>query len=289
MDINELQKKIKRIEIKSKSLTKQLFSGAYQSSLKGRGMAFSEVREYEIGDEVRTIDWNVTARFNEPFVKVFHEEKEMTVMLLIDVSGSIDFGTLKKTKKELGIEIAAVLAFSAITNNDKVGAIFVSDRVEKFIPPLKGRKHALLILREMMNFESESKGTNLNVGLKFYRDIIKYRSTGFVISDFVSNNSFIEGFNVTGRKHELSAIRIMDAAERDLPDLGMIEVENAEIGKSSWINTSAIQVKKKYRDNFINFENEIKLIFRKAGIDYTTIQTNEDYIPKLIQLFQLKK
>jgi uncharacterized protein (DUF58 family) len=213
MNTGELLKKIRRLEIKTKGLTKQVFSGEYHSAFKGKGMAFSEVRDYQLGDEVRTIDWNVTARFNSPFVKVFEEERELTVMLIIDVSGSKEFGTGEKSKKELALEIAAVLAFSAVNNNDKVGAVFISDSVEKYISAEKGLKHALIILRELIEFKPLSKGTNLNEGLKFFRNTQKKRCISFVISDFIDSNDFMEGLKVSKKKHDMVAIRINDKAE----------------------------------------------------------------------------
>ena len=289
MDTNELLKKIKLIEIKTRGLTKQVFSGAYHSSFKGKGMAFSEVREYNVGDEVRTIDWNVTARFNAPFVKVFEEERELTVILMIDVSGSSEFGTQNKTKKDLALELAAVLAFSAIANNDKIGAIFVSDRIEKYIAPAKGKKHALYILRELIALKPKSLKTNINEGLKFLRNTQKKRSIGFVISDFIDSNSFQEGFNVNKRKHDLVAIRLSDPAESKLPNLGMIHLYNAETNRKTWVNSSSVVAQKIFEENFRSFENQLNDIFKQLGVDQTTIQTTDDYIPKLMQLFHTRK
>lgn len=289
MNTNELLKKIKLIEIKTKGLTKHVFSGAYHSSFKGKGMAFSEVRDYHVGDEVRTIDWNVTARFNTPFVKIFEEERELTVILMIDVSGSSNFGTKEKTKKDLALELAAVLAFSAVANNDKVGAIFISDQVEKYIVPDKGKKHALYILREMIDFQPKSLKTNLNEGLRFFRNILKKRSIGFVISDFMDTHSFTEGMNITRRKHDIVAIRLIDPAEYEFPDLGMVHLYNAETGQKTWVNSSSQKAKQIYKENFDTFETNLKNTFRRIGIDHTTIRTSDDYIPKLIQLFQARK
>ena len=289
MNTNELLKKIKLIEIKTRGLTKHVFSGEYHSSFKGKGMAFSEVRDYHVGDEVRTIDWNVTARFNTPFVKVFEEERELTVILMIDVSGSSNFGTNEKTKKDLALELAAVFAFSAIANNDKVGAIFVSDQVEKYIAPAKGKRHALYILREMIEFKPQSLQTNLNEGLRFFRNILKKRSIGFIISDFMDSNSFTEGLKITRRKHDLVAIRLTDPAEAELPDLGMIQLYNAETGKKTWVNSSSAKTRQWHRDNYNTFEHNIKETFRRIGIDNTTVQTTDDFIPKLVQLFQTRK
>lgn len=289
MQTKELLQKIKRIEIKTRGLTKHVFSGEYHSSFKGRGMAFSEVREYQIGDEVRTIDWNVTARFNTPFIKVFEEERELTVMLLIDVSGSGNFGTQEKTKKDLALEIAAVLAFSAIANNDKIGAIFISDQVEKFIAPAKGKKHALLILREMIEFNPQHSGTNLNEGLRFFRNAIKKRSIAFVISDFMDTHPYTEGLNISRRKHDLIALRLVDPAEYELPDLGMVELFNAETGQKTWVNSSRESTRKAYRENYEAFDTRVTENFRRHGIDHATLNTTADYIPTLIKLFQSRR
>lgn len=286
MDTKELLKKIQRLEIKTKGLTKQVFSGEYHSAFKGRGMAFSEVREYQLGDEVRTIDWNVTARFNTPFVKVFEEERELTVMLIIDVSGSGEFGTAEKSKKELALEIAAVLAFSAINNNDKVGAIFVSDRVEKYIAADKGRKHALVILRELIEFKPISKGTNLNEGLKFFRNTQKKRSISFVISDFIDTNNFLEGLKVSNKKHDMVAIRLSDVAEFELPKMGLIHLYNAETGLKTWVNSNSSLVRETYFSNFKAVETQLFQDFKKAGIDYASISTTDQFIQPLVSLFQ---
>jgi uncharacterized protein (DUF58 family) len=286
MDTTELLKKIQRLEIKTKGLTKQVFSGEYHSAFKGRGMAFSEVRDYQIGDEVRTIDWNVTARFNSPFVKVFEEERELTVMLIIDISGSEEFGTVEKSKKELSLEIASVLAFSAINNNDKVGAIFVSDQVEKYIAPDKGRKHALVILRELIEFKPKGKGTNINEALKFFRNTQKKRSISFVISDFIDENNFMEGLKVSNKKHDIVAIRLSDVAEYELPKMGLIQLYNAESGKTTWVNTNSKKVRLNYLNSYKMLENKLVGEFKKAGIDYVSISTDDNFIRPLIALFQ---
>lgn len=286
MDTNELLKKIRHLEIKAKGLTRHIFSGEYQSAFKGRGMTFSEVRDYHFGDEVRTIDWNVTARFNEPYVKVFDEERELTVMLIIDVSGSENFGTNEKTKKDLALEIAALLAFSAITNNDKVGAIFVSDKVERYIAPGKGRKHALVILRELIELKPESTGTNINEALKFFRNTQKKRGIAFVISDFVDDNEYMEGLKVSRKKHDIVAIRLYDQSESELPSIGIVQLFNAETGETTWVNSSSPNAKKIHADNFERFEEELFKEFKRAGIDYASIATEEDYIKPLIHLFK---
>jgi uncharacterized protein (DUF58 family) len=286
MDTKELLKKIRKLEIKTKGLTKHIFSGEYHSAFKGRGMAFSEVRDYHFGDEVRTIDWNVTARFNDPYVKVFEEERELTVMLILDISGSEDFGFEEKTKKDLALEIAAILAFSAVSNNDKVGAIFVSDRVERYISPEKGKKHALVILREFIELKSQSNKTNLNEGLKFFRNTQKKRSIAFVLSDFIDENDFMEGMKVSGKKHDLVAIRLFDEVEKDLPNMGIVQMFNAETGETTWVNTSSKQSKETHTNSFVQFEEKLFKEFRRSGIDYASVCTEEDYIKPLMRLFK---
>jgi len=286
MDTKELLKKIRRLEIKTKGLTKHIFSGEYHSAFKGRGMTFSEVRDYHFGDEVRTIDWNVTARFNEPYVKVFDEERELSVMLIIDVSGSEDFGSGEKTKKDLALELAAILSFSAISNNDKVGAIFVSDKIERYISPEKGKKHALIILREFIELRPESKGTNLEEGLKFFRNTQKKRSIAFVISDFIDDNNFIEGLKVSRKKHDMVAIRLVDEAESTLPNVGLVQLFNSETGETTWVNSNSTRAREMHAQNFKNFEENLFTEFKKSGIDYTSISTSEDFIKPLVKLFQ---
>jgi uncharacterized protein (DUF58 family) len=285
----DLLKKIKRLEIKTKGLTKQIFSGEYHSAFKGKGMAFSEVRNYHYGDEVRTIDWNVTARFNEPFVKVFEEERELTVMLVIDLSGSDTFGTKGKTKKELALEIAAVLSFSAINNNDKIGAIFISDRVEKYIPANKGRKHALLILRELIEFEPESLKTDLGEGLKFFRNTQKKRTICFVISDFIDENDFLNPIQLNNKMHDMVAIVLKDKGEAVIPKMGIVQVKNLESGKLSWVNTNNEDVREAYANNFNKHQELIMNSFRKSGIDHALIATDEDLVLPLVSLFKHRK
>lgn len=286
MDTKELLKKIRLLEIKTKGLTRHIFSGEYHSAFKGRGMAFSEVRDYQIGDEVRTIDWNVTARFNSPFIKVFDEERELTVMLILDVSASEEFGTQEKTKKDLALEIAAVLSFSAISNNDKVGAIFVSDKVEKYIAPLKGRTHALVILREFIHFKPESKGTNLNEALRFFRNTQKKRSIAFVLSDFIDTHDFMEGLRLTRKKHDMVALRLIDDAESELPDMGVVQLFNAETGETTWVNTSSKQVRQAHAQRFRELSHKLQNEFVRAGIDYAELNTHSDFIKPLVHLFQ---
>lgn len=291
MDTEDLLKKVRAIEIRTKGLTNHIFSGQYHSSFKGKGMTFSEVRDYQVGDDVRTIDWNVTARFNSPFIKIFEEERELTVMLLIDLSGSALYGTQHKTKKELAIELAAVLSFSAEANNDKVGALFITDTVEKYIAPAKGRKHMLHLLRELIQFEPKSNKTDLNEGLRFFNNVIKKRSVAFVISDFVSETGmdFMQGFNQSKRRHDLMALRTQDPAERILPDLGMIQLFNAETGVKTWVNSSSSAVKQQFSANYQQFCDELENEFKRKGIDYTTIETTEDYIPILLKFFKRRK
>lgn len=286
METNELLKKIRHLEIRTKGLTKHIFSGEYHSAFKGRGMAFSEVRDYHFGDEVRTIDWNVTARFNDPFVKVFDEERELNVMLVIDVSGSEYVGTGKRVKKDLALEIAAILSFSALSNNDKVGAIFVSDRVEKYIAPAKGRKHALVILRELIELKPKSIGTNLNEGLKFFRNTQKKRSIAFVISDFVDQNNYMEGLKLSKKKNDIVGLRLVDDVERELPDLGIVQLQNAETGERTWINSNSPEAKRIHRENYTKIDEELTKEMMRSGIDFCTIETDEDIIKPLVKLFK---
>lgn len=285
METKELIKKIHRLEIKTKGLTKHIFSGEYHSAFKGRGMAFSEVRDYHFGDEVRTIDWNVTARYNSPYVKVFEEERELTLMLVIDISGSEEFGTTERTKKDLALEIAAVLAFSAIANNDKVGAILVSDHMERYIAPEKGKKHALVILRELIEFKPKSKLTNINEGLKFLRNTQKKRTITFVISDFIDSNNFMEGMRLTRKRHDTIAIKLSDIAEQELPDLGLIQLFNAETGETTWVNSSSKAVREKYHSDFQQEEAKTLLALKKAGIDCVSCTTDQDIVKPLVKLF----
>lgn len=286
MDTAELLKKIRRLEIRTKGLTKHIFSGEYHSAFKGRGMAFSEVRDYQIGDEVRTIDWNVTARYNSPHVKVFEEERELIVMLVIDVSGSAAFGTSTKSKKELALELSAVLAFSAISNNDKVGAIFVSDHVERYIAPEKGRQHVLIILRELIEHQTKGKSTNLNEGLKFLRNTQKKRSISFVISDFIDENDFMDGMRVTRKRHDTIAVRLSDPAEFELPNAGFIRLFNAETGDTTWVNSSSPAIRERFEEEFKNKELKILKEFKRSGIDSVSVRTDKDFIPQLMKLFK---
>lgn len=289
METKELLKKVREIEIRTRGLTKQVFSGEYSSAFKGRGMTFSEVRNYQFQDDVRNIDWNVTARFNEPYVKVYEEERELSVFLVLDVSGSNHFGTTDKTKHELMLETAAVLAFSAVANNDKVGVIFVSDKVEKYIPPKKGRTHAMRILRELINIEPESKGTHLNEGIRFFRNIVKKRSICFVISDFYDENDFMYGLKIANSRHDVIAIKISDPAEEKLPNLGLIKMYDAEKEKSIWINSSSKKVRENFSQRNQKYEKELKDSFRKAGVDFAVLSTEGKYLEALNTLFLMRR
>lgn len=289
METKELLKKVREIEIRTRGLTKQVFSGEYSSAFKGRGMTFSEVRNYQFQDDVRNIDWNVTARFNEPYVKVYEEERELSVFLVLDVSGSNHFGTTDKTKHELMLETAAVLAFSAVANNDKVGVIFVSDKVEKYIPPKKGRTHAMRILRELINIEPESKGTHLNEGIRFFRNIVKKRSICFVISDFYDENDFMYGLKIANSRHDVIAIKISDPAEEKLPNLGLIKMYDAEKEESIWINSSSKKVRENFSQRNQKYEKELKDSFRKAGVDYAVLSTEGKYLEALNTLFLMRR
>jgi len=285
LETSELLKKVRRIEIKTRGLTSQVFSGQYHSAFKGKGMAFSEVREYQFGDDIRTIDWNVTARFNHPYVKIFEEERELTVMLLIDVSGSNDFGTKKQMKSELMTEIAGVLSFSAISNNDKVGVIFFSSKIEKFIPPQKGTAHILRIIRELINFKPEDKGTCISEALRYLTNVIKKRCIAFVISDFIDKN-YMDAFKISSNKHDIIAVHIFDEREKSLPKAGIVKLRDAESGKSLLIDTSNNAVRNyfsgQWKQNFERFKSQ----FKKNGIDMVSISTVDDYIKPLINLFR---
>jgi len=285
VETKDLIQKIHRLEIKTKGLTRQILSGEYHSAFKGRGMAFSEVRDYHFGDEVRTIDWNVTARYNTPYVKVFEEERELTVMLVIDISGSEEFGTTEKTKKELALEIAAVIAFSAVANNDKVGALFVSDKMERYIAPAKGKKHVLFILRELIEFKPKSKLTNLNEGLRFLRNTQKKRTISFIISDFIDSNNFMEGMRLTKKRHDTIAIKISDNAEKTLLDVGLVQLFNAETSETTWVNSSAKWVRETFKANFMEEESNTLFSFKKAGIDCVSCSTDQDIVKALVKLF----
>jgi uncharacterized protein (DUF58 family) len=288
VETSEILKKVRKIEIKTRGLSNQIFSGHYHSAFKGRGMAFSEVREYQYGDDIRSIDWNVTARLNSPYIKIFEEERELTVMLLIDVSGSNQFGTQKQLKQELITEISAVLAFSAIHNNDKVGVILFSDKIEKFIPPQKGTKHILRIISELINFKSENKETNITEALRYLTNAIKKRSTAFLISDFM-DKGFDDAIKICNKKHDLIAIRIFDQRETQLPDIGLVKFKDAETGKISWIDTANTNIRKNYNKWWIQNKKYLKTLFIKSGVDVVNINTNQDYIKSLVNLFKKRE
>lgn len=286
METSELLKKVRKIEIKTRGLSSQIFSGEYHSAFKGRGMAFSEVREYIPGDDIRSIDWNVTARFNTPFVKVFEEERELSVVLLVDVSASKSFGTLKQFKQELVTELCAVIAFSAAQNNDKIGVIFFSDKIEKFIPPKKGKSHILRIIRELIEFTPEHKATNLEVALKYLTNVIKKRSIVFLISDFFAEPNYKDALKIANKKHDLVALRIVDKAEMQLPNVGLIKLRDNETGKTMWVDTSSKSFRKQFAVNQLKFEDTLKDLFNRSGVDTTKIFTHESYIKPLMNLFK---
>ena len=285
MSTSELLKKVRKIEIKTKGLSNHIFSGEYHTAFKGKGMAFSEVRGYQPGDDVRSIDWNVTARYNNPFVKVFEEEREMTVMLLIDMSGSSDFGTQTQLKREVATEISAVLSFSAINNNDKIGVIFFSDKIEKFIPPKKGKSHILRIIRELITFKSESKKTNLEEALIYFNNVIKKRSVCFILSDFMDNN-FYKSLKIARNKHDIIALRIHDEREEQLVDVGLMKVEDTETGNLKWVDTSNKTIRKEFRKNYLSFEKNIKQTLQNSAVDHIDIKTGKDYVKPLINFFK---
>ena len=286
METSELLKKVRKIEIKTRGLSSQVFSGEYHSAFKGRGMAFSEVREYTPGDDVRTIDWNVTARFSTPFVKVFEEERELSVVLMVDVSASGAFGTRSQMKQDMITELCAVVAFSASQNNDKIGVIFFSDKIEKFIPPKKGKSHVLRIIRELIEFNPETTKTDLQVALKYMTNVIKKRSIVFLISDFYADNNYKDALKIAGKKHDLVALRILDKAEQELPDVGVIKLKDNESGKIIWVNTGDKEFRKQFSINQLKFEEELKDTFNRSGIDSTRIMTNENYVKPLMNLFK---
>ena len=286
MDTAELLKKVRKIEIKTRGLSSQVFSGEYHSAFKGRGMAFSEVREYTPGDDVRTIDWNVTARFSTPYVKVFEEERELNVVLLVDVSASGLFGTLKQTKKDLITELCAVLSFSASTNNDKIGVIFFSDKIEKFIPPKKGKTHILRIIRELVNFEPTSTKTNISQALKYLTNVIKKKSIVFVVSDFIDNNYFEDAIKIANKKHDIVALEVYDKTEREIPPVGLVKLKDFESGEIKWVNTSSKEFQKQMKFQNLNFEAKLKEIFNRAGVDHARLRTDQSYIQPLMNLFK---
>jgi len=288
VETKELLKKVRKIEIKTKGLSNQIFSGEYHSAFKGRGMTFSEVREYAHGDEIRTIDWNVTARFGKPHVKVFEEERELTVMLLVDVSGSQEIGSRDQLKKELIAELSAVIAFSAIQNNDKIGALFFSDKTELFIPPGKGKKHILRIIRELIELKPTSKQTDISEALRHYTNTIKKRSIGFLLSDFGSNDpeTLEKSLKIANNRHDIIGLNIVDKSEEDLPNVGFVRLKDAETGRTKWLNSGSKKVRKEYRMTRLKKDEQTKNILRRSGVDFATLYTNEPYVKPLIDLFK---
>ena len=286
METADLLKKVRRIEIKTRGLSSNIFAGEYHSAFKGRGMAFSEVREYSYGDDMRDIDWNVTARYNKPFVKVFEEERELTVMLLIDVSESLSFGTSTTIKRDMLAEIAATLAFSAIQNNDKIGVIFFSDKIEKFVPPKKGRKHILYIIREILSFEPENNQTDISMALRYLTNAIKKRCTAFLLSDFIDTSDYKQALKIANRKHDLVSVQVYDKMSTELKSLGLMKVNNPETGDDQWIDTSSRKVRNTYRNWWINQQTYMQGAFKQSGVDSVSISTDDDYVKSLLMLFQ---
>lgn len=286
METTELLKKVRKIEIKSRGLSRNIFAGQYHSAFKGRGMAFSEVREYQFGDDVRDIDWNVTARHNKPYIKVFEEERELTVMLLIDVSASRNFGAVGGSKKEMMTEIAATLAFSTIQNNDKIGVIFFSNKIEKFIPPQKGRKHVLYIIRELIEFNPENRETNISLALEYVTNVIKKRCTIFMMSDFIDTNNYQKALTIANNRHDLVALQIYDKREKELPNIGLIKLKDAERGGEMWIDTASRQVRETYAQWWLKNQQKMRDVAIRSGVDITSIATDEDYVRSLITLFE---
>ena len=285
METSDLIKKVRKIEIKTRGLSHNIFAGQYHSAFKGRGMSFSEVREYQYGDDVRDIDWNVTARFHKPYVKVYEEERELTVMLLVDMSESLSFGTIKQTKRDMLTEIAATLAFAAIQNNDKIGAIFFSDRIEKFIPPQKGRKHILYMIRELLGFTPESSRTDIKVPLEFLTNALKKRCTAFLLSDFIAPHDYKNALTIANRKHDVVAIQVYDRRVAELPEIGLMKVRDAESGEEIYIYTSSPKVQKAQREWWKEQRSNIESIFARSRVDSISVRTDQDYVKALIALF----
>ncbi|MDD6894477.1 MAG: DUF58 domain-containing protein [Prevotellaceae bacterium] len=286
MDTQEILKKVRKIEIKTRRLSANIFAGQYHSAFKGRGMAFSEVREYQFGDDVRDIDWNVTARFHRPYVKVFEEERELTVMLLVDVSGSLDFGTQVQTKRDMVTEIAATLAFSAIQNNDKIGVIFFSDKIEKYIPPKKGRKHILYIIREMLDFKPESRKTDIRQAIEFLTGVSKRKCTAFLLSDFYVRQDFEQSLIIGNRKHDIVAIQVYDRRAKELPDVGLMKVVDSETGYEQYIDTSSKRLRNAYSRYWNTRQQALQETFNRSNVDNVSIATNDDFVKSLLLLFK---
>lgn len=286
MTSEELLKRVRKIEIKTRKLSRNIFAGEYHSQFKGRGMAFSEVREYQAGDDVRSIDWNVTARLNKPYIKVFEEERELTVMLLVDVSGSRNFGTLSQMKRDMMAEIAATLAFSTIANNDKVGVIFFSNKVEKFIPAKKGKTHVLHIIRELLSFEPSSKGTDMAEALQYFANAQKRRCTAFLISDFIGAGKVDKPLLIASNRHEVNAIQIYDRREAELPNIGLVKFHDAESGKDLWVDTSVETTRNDYAQSWKRNQDILERLFTRTGVNHISIRTDEDYVKALMHLFR---
>ena len=286
MTSEELLKRVRKIEIKARKLSRNIFAGEYHSQFKGRGMAFSEVREYQPGDDVRSIDWNVTARLNKPYIKVFEEERELTVMLLVDVSGSRHFGTLSQMKRDMMAEVAATLAFSTIANNDKVGVIFFSDKIEKFIPAKKGKTHVLHIIRELLSFEPSSTGTDIAQALQYFTNAQKRHCTAFLISDFIGAGAMYKPLLIASNRHEVNAIQIYDRREAELPNVGLVKFHDAETGNDLWVDTAIVKVRNDYAQAWRNSQNELEQLFTRTGIDHVSVRTDEDYVKALMHLFR---
>ena len=285
METSDILKRVRQIEIKTRGLSSNIFAGQYHSAFKGKGMSFSEVREYQYGDDVRDIDWNVTARQNKPYIKVFEEERELTVMLLIDVSNSLDFGSVKQMKKDMVTEIAATLAFSAIQNNDKIGVIFFSDRIEKFIPPKKGRKHILYIIRELLDFKPESKRTNIKMAVEYLTNVIKKRCVTFMLSDFIDDNDYRNALTIANRKHDIVAIQVYDRRLAELPDVGLMKVRDAETGHEQWIDTSSAKLRNAHHAWWKERQMRLAETFTKSNVDSVSVRTDQDYVKSLLNLF----
>lgn len=286
MDANDLLKKVRKIEIKTRGLSQNIFVGEYHTAFKGRGMMFSEVREYQYGDDIRDIDWNVTARHNHPYVKVYEEERELTVMLLVDVSNSRLFGAIGENKREIIAEIAATLAFSAIHNNDKIGVIFFSDKIEKFIPPQKGRKHILFIISQLLTFTPESSGTDLSVVLRYFSDALKKRTTTFLISDFIDDHDYSKALSIASNKHDVIALQVYDKRDTQMPNVGFVRMADLETGDRKWIDTSSKSVRKAYNKWWYDRQQNMSEIMLKFGVDLVSVATDEDYVKALMSLFK---
>ncbi|HOV71540.1 MAG TPA: DUF58 domain-containing protein [Dysgonamonadaceae bacterium] len=289
METSELLKKVRHIEIKARGLSQNIFAGQYHSAFKGRGMLFSEVREYQYGDDLRDIDWKVTARYNRPYVKIYEEERELTVMLVIDVSGSLTFGSSVMIKRDMVAEIAATLAFSAIQNNDKIGVIFFSDEVEKFIPPRKGKKHILYIIREILSFEPKNQGTEISVALRYLTNAIKKRCTAFLISDFIDPDDYKQSLRIANRKHDIVAVQVYDKLSTNLKPVGLMKVKDPETEEETWIDTSSTKVRNEYSTWWNKRQFEMHNAFRQSSVDYVSVSTDDDYVKSLLQLFQQRR